>query len=64
MASQSKPLSRNVPKILSSEEQDAPFLEGFCQEPDDNRKVLAFVVGWKYDGVFVSVHSWVTALRV
>jgi len=64
MTSQSKSLSRNVPKLPSREEHGAPFLKGFCQEPDDDWKVLAFVVGWKYDGVFVGVHSWVTALHI
>ena len=57
MTSQSKLLSRDVPKLLSGREFDAPFLKGFCQEPNDDWKVLAFVVGWEYDGVFVSVHG-------
>ena len=64
IASQSKSLSRNVPEIPLREEPDAPFSEGFCQEPDDDWKVLAFVIGRKYNRVFMSIHGWVTALHV
>lgn len=64
MTSQSKSLSRSVGELTSREELDVPFSEGFCQEPDDDRKVLAFVVGWKYNGVFMRIHSWVGALYV
>lgn len=64
MTSQSKSLSRNVPKLPLRKELDVPFSKGFCQEPNDNWEVLAFVVCWKYNGVFMSVHGWVAALRV
>lgn len=64
MTSQSKSLSKNVPEPTLREEFDVPFLKGFCQEPDNDWEILAFVVGWEYNGVFMSIHGWVSALHV
>lgn len=44
-----------VSSVVWQSRHDILFVEGFCEQPDDDGEVFAFVVGWEDDGILVCI---------